>query len=88
MKETFNNFIQFAILDWSLDYRHLEGKLMGWNGVSLTLFFLKNSLLKKKVIRFFTLVIVCGLVSGLYQLRKLSIEYMKVLSTSAIIWEI
>lgn len=61
---------------------------MGWNGVSLTLIFKKNLCQKKEVIRFFTLVIVCGLVSGLYQLRKLSIEYMKVLSTSATIWEI
>lgn len=60
---------------------------MGWNGVSLTLFF-KKIFVQKEIIRFFTLVTVCGLVSGLYQLRKLSIEYMKVLSTSATIWEI
>lgn len=28
-EKMFNNFIQYVILDLSLDYRHLEGKLIG-----------------------------------------------------------
>lgn len=37
IKESFNNFTQYVILEWSLDYRYFEGKLVRWNSVSLTL---------------------------------------------------
>lgn len=76
MKETFNNITQCVILDWSLDYKHLEGKLTRWNSVSLTLI-KKKTLLRRKERRFLEPNCL-WLCKQDYQLRELSVEYMRV----------